>query len=102
MSEHELTLVLRGGLDDAIVDALFEAGCDDATLSEVDGVGFADFIRDAPSFGDALRSAIEQVESVPGLTVSRVEPDDLVPLSEIAQRDSAERNPHSRVSKPSR
>lgn len=86
MSEHEFTLVVHGGLDDAIVDALFEAGCDDATLGEVDGVGYAEFIREAPSFGDALRSAIEQVESVPGLTVSRVEPDDLVTLSEIAQR----------------
>ena len=86
MSEHEFTLVFHGGPDDAIVDALFEAGCDDATLGEVDGVGYADFIREAPSFGEALRSAIEQVESVAGLMVSRVEPDDLVTLSEIAQR----------------
>lgn len=86
MSEYEFTLVIHGGLDDAVVDALFEAGCDDATLGEVDGVAYADFIREAPSFGDALRSSIEQVESVPGLTVSRVEPDDFVTLSEIAQR----------------
>ena len=86
MSEYEFTLVLQGGLDDAAVDALFEAGCDDATLGEVDGVGYADFIREASSFGDALRSAIEQVESVPGVRVARVEPDDLVTMSEIAQR----------------
>jgi len=86
VGEYEFTLVLHGDLDDAVVDALFEAGCDDATLGEVDGVGYADFIREAPSFGDAVRSAIEQVESVPGLSVERVEPDDLVTLSEIAQR----------------
>jgi hypothetical protein len=67
MSEYEFTLVLQGSLDDAAVDALFEAGCDDATLGAVDGVGYADFIREAPSFGEALRSAIEQVESVPGV-----------------------------------
>jgi predicted DNA-binding transcriptional regulator AlpA len=33
-----------------------------------------------------LRSAIEQVESVPGVRVARLEPDDLVTMSEIAQR----------------
>lgn len=86
MAEYEFTLVLHGALDDATVDALFEAGCDDATLGEVDGVAYADFIREAQSFGEALRSAIQQVESVAGLTVVRVEPDDLVTLSEIAQR----------------
>lgn len=69
MREHEFTLVVQGGLDDAAVDALFEAGCGDATVGEVDGVGYADFVREAPSFDEALRSAIEQVESVPGLTV---------------------------------
>jgi len=70
-------LVLHGGVDDASVDALFEAGCDDATVGEVDDVGYVDFVREAASLEDALRSAIEQVESVPGLTVTRMEPDDL-------------------------
>lgn len=69
MREHEFRLLIQGGLDDAAVGALFEAGCDDATVGEVDGVGYADFVREAPSFDEALRSAIEQVESVPGLTV---------------------------------
>ena len=73
MSKYEFTLILHGELDASAIDALFEAGCDDATLGEVDRVGYADFIRAAPSFGDALTSAIEQVESVPGLTVARVE-----------------------------
>jgi predicted DNA-binding transcriptional regulator AlpA len=87
VSEHEFTLVMAGDLEDrATLDALFEAGCDDATFGEVDHVGYADFIREAPTFGEAVRSAIEQVESVPGLRVVRVEPDDLVTMSEIAQR----------------
>lgn len=86
MQEREFTLVFHGELDAAALDALFEVGCDDATVGDVDGVGYADFIREAESFDDAIRSAISQVESVPGLTVTRVEPDDLVTLSEIAQR----------------
>jgi predicted DNA-binding transcriptional regulator AlpA len=87
MQDHDFTLVLAGDLeDDAILDALFEAGCDDATFGRVDGVGYADFVRQAPSFGDAVRSAIEAVESVPEVRVLRVEPDDLVTMSEVAER----------------
>lgn len=87
VQEHEFTLVLAGDLDDdAVLDALFEAGCDDATFGRVDGVGYADFVREAPSFGDAVRSALEAVESVPGVRVVRVEPDDLVTMSEVAER----------------
>lgn len=41
------------------LEALFEAGCDDVTLGEVDGGGYADCVREAPSFGNALRSVIE-------------------------------------------
>lgn len=84
---HEFTLVIDGDLDsEGGLEALFEAGCDDATFGTVDGVGYADFVREARTCGDALRSAIEQVESVSGLRVTRVEPDDLVTMSEIAER----------------
>ena len=87
MSEYEFSLVIAGSLeDDGTLDALFEAGSDDATFGQVEGVGYADFIREARTFGGAVRSAIEQVESVPGLRVVRVEPDDLVTMSEIAER----------------
>ena len=71
---------------DETIDALFEAGCDDGTFGTVDQVGYADFVREAPTFGQAVRSAIEQVESVPGLAVLRVEPEDLVTMNEIADR----------------
>jgi len=87
MKEHEFTLVISGDLDDeATLDALFEAGCDDATFGMVDGAGYGDFIREAPSFGEAIRTAIENVESIGGLKVVRVEPDDLVTMAEIAER----------------
>ena len=79
MGEHEFSLVTSGNLEEeGILDALFEAGCDDATFGQVDGVGYADFVREAATFGEAVRSAIGQVESVPGLRVVRIEPDDLV------------------------
>jgi len=87
VSEYEFSLVISGNLEDQeLLDALFEAGCDDATCGQVDGVGYADFVREAPTFGEVVRSAIEQVESVPGLRVARVEPKDLITMSEIAQR----------------
>jgi hypothetical protein len=80
LSEYEFSLVISGTVEEvAILDALFEAGCDDATFGQVDGVGYADFIREASSFAEAVRSAIEQVESIPGLRVVRVESDDLDP-----------------------
>lgn len=87
MDEYPFTLVIAGNVDtDEAIEALFEAGCDDATFGSVDGIGYADFLRQAPSFAEAVRSAISAVESVPGLRVQRVEPDDLVTMTEIAER----------------
>ena len=87
MTDHQFTLVLQGNLNhDQTLDALFEAGCNDATFGTVDQVGYAEFVREASSFGEAVRSAIEDVESVPGIKVQRIEPDDLVTMAEIAER----------------
>ncbi len=87
MAEYEFTLVIHGPVeDDEVINALFEHGCDDATFGTIDGVGYAEFHREAAALGDAVFSAIKDVESVPGLTILRVEPDDLVTLSEIAHR----------------
>lgn len=55
MKEYEFTLIVAGDLtDEAVVDALYEAGCDDATVGVIDGVGIISFIRDASSLTDAL------------------------------------------------
>lgn len=87
MKEHEFTLIVAGDLtDEAVVDALYEAGCDDATVGVIDGVGIVSFIRESSSLTDAVTSAIADVESVPGLRVRRVEPDDVVTMAEIAER----------------
>ena len=66
----------RDVLDDEVVDALYEAGCDDAGIGRFLGVDHLDFDREAGSFCEAVRSAIEDVQSVPGVTVTRVVPGD--------------------------
>lgn len=85
MHEHYFVVVIDGDVE-AKIDDLFEAGCDDATFGSVDGVHYADFERQAPTFQGAVSSAVRDVESVPGLVVRRIEPDDLVTASEIAER----------------
>jgi hypothetical protein len=85
MPEYTFSIILDGDVDSHI-DELFEAGCDDATFGAVDGVPYVDFDREAPTFAQALSSAIAAVESVSGITAVRIEPDDLVTATDIAQR----------------
>lgn len=87
MQEYNFVLVIAGDPNsDGNLNALFDAGCDDATFGAIDGAAFGEFTREAESFSAAVTSAIQQVESVPGLKVLRIEPDDLVTASEIAER----------------
>lgn len=68
------------------MDALFEAGCDDATI----GIGkrgsiALDFERDAASAEEAVDSAIQDVQkAIPGAKLTEIEPD-LVNLEGIAE-----------------
>jgi hypothetical protein len=74
---HTFTLILNGPDPNAPenLDRLFDAGCDDAVFGSRDGLFVADFERDAATFPEAVRSAIDAVETaVPGLQVTRVEP----------------------------
>lgn len=79
-NEYEFGLAFRFDqgveeLDDAMVDALFEAGCDDALVAVRCGEPYITFSREAPSFRVALFSAIADVErSGVGLELVRVEP----------------------------
>lgn len=89
MITHEFTLIVEGTdlQDDSTMDALFDAGCDDATVGRVAGVQYLDFDREAESFADAVFGATEAIErAVPGARVVHLEPDDLVSMSEIAHR----------------
>ena len=86
-SPFVLNFILPVGTEspEALVDALFEAGCDDATV----GVGqlgmiVLDFTRSADSAEAALRSAIQNVTSaIPGATLVQAGPD-LVGLTDMA------------------
>jgi hypothetical protein len=87
--EHDFTLVLAGtgGLPDGAEDALFEAGCDDATIIVRSGRVFLSFIREAASLRDAILSAIRDVRKADiGAEVLRVDSPDLVTQADIARR----------------
>lgn len=86
---HSFTLFIEG-LDvtsDSQIDALHEAGCDDATFGSRDGVAYAIFDREARRFSDALRGAMADVlRALPEARITRIEPDDLVTMATIARR----------------
>jgi hypothetical protein len=89
METYEFTLVVKGAdiQTDEALNALYESGCDDATVGSSGGVQYLDFDREAPSYAEAVSSAIDTVEkAIPGATVARVLPDDFVTLAEIAHR----------------
>ena len=55
MATFHFTLIVNGPdlQDDSHIDALFEAGCDDATVGNSDGVQYVDFDREASNFDQA-------------------------------------------------
>jgi hypothetical protein len=86
---YTFTLLLHGAdpLTEENMQALDKAGCTDALFGRRGTVAYADFDREAASFGEAVLSAVRDVEgAIPGLKVTRVEPEDLVSASQIAVR----------------
>jgi hypothetical protein len=80
MMTHEFTLELTSAwVTEEQCNAVYEAGCDDGTISSSQGVSRIDFAREAPSLEEAIRSAITYVNKA-GLQVTRAEitPDNLV------------------------
>ncbi|WP_423924786.1 helix-turn-helix transcriptional regulator [Candidatus Palauibacter sp.] len=88
MTTHSFTLIVEGVdiNDPDVFDALYEAGCDDATIGVTNGIPVMDFDREAASFNEAILSAIADAESVESLRVVRIADPDLVSMSEIAAR----------------
>lgn len=89
MSEYEFTLTFSlPGEDDnpeQYIDVLYESGCDDAVLGTGQpGTIGLDFVREAESAEDAVRSAIANVETaIPGAELVEAKPD-LVGLTDVA------------------
>lgn len=70
MFHFTLTIEVADLGTDDVRRALFDAGCDDATVARVDSPQLVDFHREAACFADAVGSAIRAVESaVPGARV---------------------------------
>ncbi len=92
MKTYAFTIILDGALEmtPELIDALFEAGCDDGSLGSSAGVLSIDFDREAPSLGEAIASAIRDIDrSGSGVVPVRVEVEgagDLVTAGEIARR----------------
>jgi len=86
--EYEFVLVLAGvELSDEVANALFEAGCDDATPSLKLGRLYLWFNREAANLKTAILSAIRQVMAAGiGAEVVGVDECNLVSPSDIARR----------------
>ena len=71
---YSFTLILAGitEITVAMADALFEAGCDDASPGSRDGIVSVDFDREAESLGKAIGSTVADVERA-GFAVARVD-----------------------------
>lgn len=94
MAEQTFTLLVEGAdlLTDESLDALFMAGCDDATFGVRGSVHYADFDRESTTFAEAIVSAIRDIQrAIPDARVVRIEPDEFVSLSAIARRTGRSR-----------
>lgn len=86
MTSYEFTLRLNREVTDDELDALFEAGCDDAGIETGPLGASAQFDREALSLAHAIASAALDIEKVPGLRAVGVQCDNMVNLAGIARR----------------
>ena len=88
MTTYHFTLIVEGPDldDDAVTDALYEHGCDDALVGRSHGVQYLDFDREAASLEDAVLSAVADVEQVRDIEVTRIADAGLVSMADIAAR----------------
>lgn len=87
MLTHHFTLIVDGPdmQDEAIINALFENGCDDGTVGRSADVQFIVFDREAELPIEAVQSAIEDIERIPGLKVVRIADADQVFASNMTE-----------------
>jgi len=81
MKYWDFIVILKGvdEVSDALADALFEAGCDDATVGSSCGLVSVSFSRDAGTLQEAIATAVSDVRRA-GCDVSRVQ----IELDELA------------------
>lgn len=74
VATHRFTLIVEGTdlQAERVINVLFQAGCDDATVGRTDGVQYIEFDREARSFLQAVSSALHDVEKVEGVQITRV------------------------------
>ena len=82
MKTYEFDVYLKGvsEIADEQAVALFAAGCDDGSPASCDGQAWVHFDREAPSLEEAIRSAVQQIQST-GLRVAKVQLDAEASLS---------------------
>lgn len=90
MPPYEFKLRLEQDIDETQVEALYDR-CADASVETGSGETEITFTREAPGWAEAIGSAIRDVESIPGLRVSRAGQKDLVSILDIAQRTGRSR-----------
>src|SRR5208337_3869719 len=87
--EHDFALILSGitELTPEVQDALFEAGCEDGTISVRAGRVYLTFSRNSRSLKDAILTAIQDVKCARvGADVLRVDVCNLVTQADIARK----------------
>jgi hypothetical protein len=90
MDTYTFRLVVTEPIDDDGANDLFKAGVDDGSVESGPSGHAIGFDRESSSLTEAVLSAIEQVERA-NFEVLRVEPDDLVSASDVAERTNRSR-----------
>ncbi|MCA1767123.1 MAG: hypothetical protein LC639_02685, partial [Idiomarina sp.] len=87
MNTYNFSLVLNGvsSRTPLLDNKLYQAGCDDALVCFYGSTVYLQFDREAESFQQAVLSAIQQVESLDGCSVSSVDAGGYVGISDIAE-----------------
>lgn len=93
MPTQRFTLIVEGPdlQSEPLIDELFDAGCDDATFGRSDGVQYVDFDREAADLGEAIFSAVRDLEQFKGVHVKRIVNVDPAPVTETVARTQRSR-----------
>jgi hypothetical protein len=86
LTAYEFVLKLNREISDDEIEALYDAGCDDAGIETGPLGTLADFTREAPSLAEAIASAVRDIEKVSGLRAIGVQCDNMVTAADIASR----------------